>query len=126
MAPCASAAEPKESDDLETVCASGHVLDSEREDPSPASQPALRRQTSAVGAVCSNSASTDLCGGRQVTDVPTATKLFWVVISRCAATRNPSFCWILAMRNSSLRSQWRVPGPFVAVGTSVTCRHPHR
>jgi hypothetical protein len=74
MAPCASAAEPKESDDLETVCASGHVLDSEREDPSPASQPALRRQTSAVGAVCSNSASTDLCGGRQVTDVPTATK----------------------------------------------------
>src|SRR5580704_5229804 len=77
MAPCASAAEQKESDDLETVCASGHVLDSEREDPSPASQPALRRQTSAVGAVCSNSASTDLCGGRQVTDVPTATELFF-------------------------------------------------
>jgi len=76
MAPRASAAEPKESDDLETVRASSHMLDSEREDPSPASQPALRRQTSAVGAVCSNSASTDLCGGRRVTDVPTAPKLF--------------------------------------------------
>src|SRR5580700_6012368 len=42
------------------------MLDSEREDPSPASEPALRRQTSAVGAVCSNPASTDLCGGRRV------------------------------------------------------------
>src|SRR5580700_2279871 len=112
MAPCASAAEPKESDDLETVCASGHVLDSEREDPSPASQSALRRQTSAVGAVCSNSASTDLCGGRRVTDVPTATILFRVVISRCAATWNLSFCWLSARRNSLLRSQWRVQKPF--------------
>ena len=28
-----------------------------------------------VGAVCSSAASTDLCGGRQVTGVPTATTL---------------------------------------------------
>ena len=36
--------------------------------------PALRRQVSKVGAVCRNSARTDLCGGRWVTSVPTATK----------------------------------------------------
>jgi hypothetical protein len=35
-------------------------LDSERQDPSSPSQPALRRQISEVGAVCSNSARTDL------------------------------------------------------------------
>jgi hypothetical protein len=35
---------------------------------------ALRRQASEVGAVCSNSARTDLCGGRRATGVPTATK----------------------------------------------------
>src|SRR5580692_3684764 len=112
MAPCASAAEPKESDDLETVCASGHVLDSEREDPSPASQPALRRQTSAVGAVCSNSASTDLCGGRQVTDVPTATELFFAFILSRDATRNLSCCWLSARKNPLQRSQWRVQKHF--------------
>ena len=35
-------------------------------------KPALRRQTSKVGAVCGNSARTDLCGGRSVMGVPTA------------------------------------------------------
>ena len=29
-----------------------------------------------AGAVCGNSARTDLCGGRGVTSVPTATRLF--------------------------------------------------
>ena len=33
---------------------------------------ALRRQTPEVGAVCPNWARTDLCGGREVTRVPTA------------------------------------------------------
>src|SRR5205823_5778365 len=46
----------------------------ECEDPTSASQRALRRQVSEVGAVCGNSARTDLCGGRRVTDVPTATQ----------------------------------------------------
>src|SRR4051812_4880374 len=32
----------------------------------------LRRQTPEVGAVCGNTARTDLCGGRVVTCVPTA------------------------------------------------------
>src|SRR5437016_10813178 len=50
-------------------------MDSECEDPTSASQRALRRQVSEVGAVCGNSARTDLCGGRRVTDVPTATPI---------------------------------------------------
>src|SRR6516162_10000032 len=50
-------------------------LDSECQDPSPPSQPALRRQASKVGAVCSNAARTELCGGAGTASVPTATKL---------------------------------------------------
>src|SRR5215831_4896933 len=41
--------------------------------PSSLSQPALRRQASEVRAACSNPARADPCGGRQATDVPTAT-----------------------------------------------------
>jgi hypothetical protein len=41
-------------------------------DPASAPKRALRRQISEVGAVCSNPARTDLCGGRRVTGVPTA------------------------------------------------------
>jgi hypothetical protein len=37
----------------------------------------LRRQTPEVGAVCPNWARTDLCGGREVTRVPTAKVKFW-------------------------------------------------
>src|SRR5690242_18725860 len=48
-------------------------MDSECEDPASAPERALRRQVSEVGAVCSNPARTDLCGGRRVTGVPTAT-----------------------------------------------------
>jgi hypothetical protein len=40
--------------------------------PSSMAQPALCRQTPEVGAVCGNSASTDLCGGRPAMGVPTA------------------------------------------------------
>src|SRR5580658_2080827 len=39
-------------------------MDSKCEDPASASECALRRHSSEVGAVCSNSARTDLCGGR--------------------------------------------------------------
>ena len=39
---------------------------------------AKRRQSPEVGAVCLNWARTDLCGGREVTRVPTAIKSgFW-------------------------------------------------
>src|SRR5262245_49639238 len=37
-----------------------------------AARSALRRHTPEVGAVCPNWARTDLCGGREVTRVPTA------------------------------------------------------
>ena len=40
--------------------------------PSSMASDALRRQTPKVGAVCGNSASTDLCGGRSAMSVPTA------------------------------------------------------
>src|SRR5688500_4110666 len=42
--------------------------------PTPLAQQALRRPSPEVGAVCGKAARTDLCGGREVTRVPTATK----------------------------------------------------
>src|SRR5215216_5426212 len=42
--------------------------------PPPLAQPAICRHAPEVGAVCGKSARTDLCGGREVTRVPTATK----------------------------------------------------
>src|SRR5258708_2390423 len=77
MVPRASAAEPARQDDLGTVLAVGRSMDSECEDPASASECALRRHSSEVGAVCSNPARTDLCGGRWETGVPTATKQDW-------------------------------------------------
>src|SRR6266481_3693861 len=50
-------------------------MDSKCQDPASASECALRRHSSKVGAVCSNPARTDLCGGRWATGVPTATIL---------------------------------------------------
>ena len=44
----------------------------ETQDPSPVAERPLRRQTPEVGAVCPNSARTDLCGGRSAMSVPTA------------------------------------------------------
>jgi hypothetical protein len=55
-------------------------------------------------------------GGVGLTGVPTATKLFRVVISRCAATWNLFFCRLLATRSSLLRSQWRVQKPSRVTG----------
>ena len=48
----------------------GRSVDSECQNPPSPSQPALRRQASEVGAVCSNPARTDLCGGRWVNRRP--------------------------------------------------------
>src|SRR3984893_12952775 len=42
--------------------------------PPPLAQPALRRHAPEVGAVCGKAARTDLCGGRGVISVPTATE----------------------------------------------------
>ncbi len=43
-------------------------------DSSPVSFSAIQRHSSTIGAVCGNSARTDLCGGRRASDVPTATR----------------------------------------------------
>src|SRR5258707_9706253 len=70
-------------------------MDSKCQDPASASECALRRHSSKVGAVCSNPARTDLCGGRWATGVPTATKRplkvlskFFDVVIRCCRTQS--------------------------------------
>jgi hypothetical protein len=42
--------------------------------PPPLAEPEHRRQRLKVGAVCGKAARPDLCGGREVTRVPTATR----------------------------------------------------
>ena len=65
-------AEPKRWDDLGADQAVGRTLAPETANPSSVARETLRRQTPEVGAVCPNWARTDLCGGREVTRVPTA------------------------------------------------------
>src|ERR1700680_4580681 len=72
LAAHAAAAEPERLDDRGADQAVGRRLASETAHPSPLARAALRRQTPEVGAVCPNWARTDLCGGREVTRVPTA------------------------------------------------------
>ena len=48
-------------------------MDTQSPDTTPLSRGALLRQIPKVGAVCGNSARTDLCGGRRETGVPTVT-----------------------------------------------------
>ena len=71
----ASASRPTSSPDLGSVSSSGSSLASERSYSASASERALRRYSSKVGAVCSHPARTVLCGGRRVTAVPTATRV---------------------------------------------------
>src|SRR4029077_20622807 len=72
LAAHAAVAEPKRWDDLGADQAAGRPLAPETENPSSVARETLRRQTPKVGAVCPNWARTDLCGGREVTRVPTA------------------------------------------------------
>ena len=63
---------------------------------------ALRRQVSEVGAVCSNSARTDLCGGRPVTGVPTATEVLLGQIHQIRLLRiNDLQAWISSNSTST-------------------------
>src|SRR6266481_4940303 len=62
--------EPVESDALGAFRSACCSVDPECCDPAPASCYALQRQVSAVRAVCSNPARTDLCGGREVNSRP--------------------------------------------------------
>src|SRR4026209_1405122 len=57
-------------------------MDSKCKDPASASECALRRHSSKGGAVCSNPARTDLCGGRWASGVPTAKESWRDVASR--------------------------------------------
>src|SRR6516165_10644995 len=93
---CASASQSKTPAHLASLCRSCGPLASRTCHPSSLSQSALRRQTSEVRAACSNPARADPCGGRQATDVPTATLTFGVNPSRgtLAIVLNPdSSAW---------------------------------
>src|SRR5260370_37702913 len=70
LVPRATTAEPEESDAMGTFRTACRSVDPECCDPAPASCHALQRQVSAVRAVCSNPARTDLCGGRGVNSRP--------------------------------------------------------
>src|SRR6202163_1407646 len=72
LATHATAAEPERLDDLGADQAVGRRLAPETTNPSSVAREALRRQTPKVGAICPNWARMDLCGGREVTRVPTA------------------------------------------------------
>src|ERR1700681_2596260 len=72
LAAHATAAEPERLDDLGADQAVGRRLATATANPSSVARESLRRQTPKVGAVCPNWARTDLCGGREVTRVPTA------------------------------------------------------
>src|SRR5260370_22924756 len=72
LAAHATAAEPERLDDLGADQAVGRRLAPETANPSSVARESLRRQTPKVGAVCPNWARTHLCGGRDVTRVPTA------------------------------------------------------
>src|SRR5215831_1937966 len=66
--------QPEERSHLGSNAEAGRRLAPEAADPSPLAQPAFRRQTPEVRAVCIKGACTDPGGGRGATRVPTATK----------------------------------------------------
>ena len=72
LAAHAAAAQPKGSDHVGTDDAAGGRLASETDHPPSLAERSLRRHTPEVGAVCGKAARTVLCGGREVTRVPTA------------------------------------------------------
>src|SRR5258708_38333138 len=72
MATHAAAAKSEGLDDQGTGRAVGQRLAPKTAHPSPLARCALCSQTPKVGAVCPNWARTVLCGGREVTRVPTA------------------------------------------------------
>jgi hypothetical protein len=82
LATHASAAEPERLDDLGADQAVGRRLAPATTNPSFVAREALRRSTPKVGAICPNCARMDLCGGGEVTRVPTA-----IVIGRSSNRR---------------------------------------
>ena len=76
LAAHAAATQPEGSDHVGTDDAAGGRLASETDHPPSLAERSLRRHTPEVGAVCGKAARTVLCGGREVTRVPTAKVLF--------------------------------------------------
>ena len=73
LALCVATQEPQASIAVEAIRPTGRQMDSQCPDTAPVSQRAILRQAPEVGAVCGNSARTDLCGGPGATRGPTAT-----------------------------------------------------
>jgi retron-type reverse transcriptase len=73
MATAAQQTQPEGPPDLDLDCHAGGLLASQTAHPPSLAQPALRRHAPEVGAVCGKAARMDLCGGRGVISVPTAT-----------------------------------------------------
>src|SRR5215469_1164943 len=74
LAAHATATQPKGSDHVGTDDAAGGRLAPETDYPSSLAKRPLCRQAPEVGAVCGKAARTALCGGREVTRVPTASR----------------------------------------------------
>ena len=131
MATHASAAKSEGLDDCkERTAAVGQRLAPKTANPSPLAGCALCSQTPKVGAVCPNWARTALCGGREVTRVPTAiqghSRLssvrqcvtgYWTPTSDCSSTKSASNGWFASWNIGSahrryirLIQKWRKVG----------------
>ncbi len=75
MAQVLKTAEPTEQIKLGTFWKDSYAMDASCADLTSLCRGALLRHIPKVGAVCGNSARTDLCGGRRETGVPIATAL---------------------------------------------------
>jgi hypothetical protein len=75
LAAHAAASQPEGSDDLGTDDAAGGRLAPETDHSPSLAERSLCRHTPEVGAVCGKAARTALCGGREVTRVPTASTI---------------------------------------------------
>jgi hypothetical protein len=87
--------------------------------PSPVAQPALRRQTSKVGAGCGNAARPVLCGGCPVMGIPTAIGVG--ILHQGTFVSGASSA---AVGGGNWRSRFRPTVSFVAVGWPVLSRQP--
>src|SRR5262245_6540994 len=98
MATHAAAAKSEGLDDQGTDRAVGQRLAPKTAHPSPLARCALRSQAPKVGAACPNWARTVLCGGREVTRVPTA--ILSTHIVRINERRKARCVWQQLMQNS--------------------------
>src|SRR5262245_8133316 len=105
MATHAAAAKSEGLDDQGTDRTVGQRLAPKTAHPSPLARCALRSQAPKVGAVCPNWARTVLCGGREVTRVPTAIQ----DPTRTSAAERRVSCWHPQLGDGTHRQS---PHPF--------------